>query len=244
MSPLDNAPDLPLVETAGPPLDFSADIGGLGPPGLMSPTAAAVDWKAVWLEEALYRLSQAHRVISEQRERIAYLESLSLTDELTGLINRRGFEQALRRELAEASRHANAQGVLVMIDVDEFKTINDVHGHLAGDRYLRRVAQILTENVRAMDLVARLGGDEFAILMPRVDEADGRQRAHKLIAFANGQSVPWECQALPVKLSQGTHVYTGAERPEEIILRADRKLYENKRQRHARQRVAQKSRSA
>lgn len=246
MSPFDNAPDLPLLERAGPPLDFSADLAGIGPSGLLAARPAAdIDWKSVWLEEALYRLTQAHQVITEQKERIAYLESLSLTDELTGLCNRRGFEGALRRELAEASRHPTACGVLVMIDIDEFKAINDTYGHLAGDRYLRRVAQILTENVRVQDLVARLGGDEFAILMTRIDAEDGRTRARDLVETANGLSIPWEGHALPVKLSLGTHVFTGAERLEDILLRTDIKLYENKRQRHqARRAPAQKSRSA
>jgi len=249
MSPFDNAPDLPLLETAGPPLDFVADFAGMGSTGLLpAGTAADIDWKSVWLEEALYRLSQAHKIISEQKERIAHLEGLSLTDELTGLVNRRGFEMSLRREIAEASRNPHTTGLLMMIDVDDFKAVNDTHGHLAGDRYLRRVAHFLFENVRTQDLVARLGGDEFAILMTRIDETDGRQRAQSLIDLANSQTVAWNAHALPVKLSQGLHVFDGRDRPEDILMRADMRLYENKRQRqrqrHGRRAPAQKSRSA
>ncbi|HYD69622.1 GGDEF domain-containing protein, partial [Azospirillum sp.] len=101
------------------------------------------------LESALAKLAEAQDLINQQQERIAYLESLTMTDELTGLLNRRGFYGHLRRELAAARRNPAAGGVLVMIDLDGFKAINDTHGHLAGDFYLRQVARLLQLHVRA-----------------------------------------------------------------------------------------------
>jgi diguanylate cyclase (GGDEF)-like protein len=90
---------------------------------------------------------------------------LARTDYLTGAVNGRSFAEATRIEIERARRHAHPFSVAFM-DVDDFKTVNDRHGHSAGDRLLRAVADTTRRNVRAVDIVARLGGDEFAVLMP------------------------------------------------------------------------------
>ncbi len=114
---------------------------------------------------------------ARQREQ---LRQLALTDELTGVHNRRYFYERLREELADVSRHGDALG-LVLLDIDGFKRINDDHGHLAGDEVLRAVAAVLSDQVRAHDVVCRTGGEEFAVIAPRVDPTRAAVLAHRLV---------------------------------------------------------------
>lgn len=180
------------------------------------------------LDTALARIAEAERLIALQKERIEHLEGLALTDELTGLVNRRGFLQALQRELAAAQRERTAGGVLVLCDLDGFKQINDTHGHAAGDAYLRDVAEILLAKVRPSDLVARLGGDEFAILLTRINANNGLARATALEEYFNGCATMWNQHKLPLRASFGLALYTGKDRAEDLMTTADFKLYAHK----------------
>jgi len=188
----------------------------------------------VHLETLQSKLAEAQDTISQQQERIAYLETLTMTDELTGLVNRRGFDQHLRRELAAARRNGTGGGVLVMIDLDGFKQINDVHGHLAGDSYLRQVARLLQSHVRSHDVVARLGGDEFAVLLTNTDPETGAARAAQLADLANQEHAAWNGRSLPIRFSVGVEAYGPADQEDEVILRADVKMYRNKGSRRTR----------
>src|SRR5258708_38522779 len=105
-------------------------------------------------------MAEGARKLQQQRGRMEYRESLSVTDELTQIKNRRGFMTDLQRALAESKRNGNG-GVLLMIDLDGFKAINDTHGHAAGDEVLIHAAGVLNGHIRPSDTVARLGGDEF-----------------------------------------------------------------------------------
>jgi diguanylate cyclase (GGDEF)-like protein len=115
---------------------------------------------------------------ARQREQ---LRQLALTDELTGVHNRRYFYERLREELADASRHGDALA-LVVLDIDGFKRINDDHGHLAGDDVLRAVADLLCHKVREHDVVCRTGGEEFAVIAPRIDPTRAAVLAHRLVS--------------------------------------------------------------
>lgn len=105
--------------------------------------------------------------------------SLSNTDELTGLANRRYFQSILQREAAQAQRYQSYFSLL-MIDIDHFKQYNDTHGHLKGDVVLRNVANLLLQNTRGIDLVSRFGGEEFVLLLPKTDKPGARAAAEKL----------------------------------------------------------------
>lgn len=179
------------------------------------------------------QLAEARATIAEQRDRIAYLESLSMTDELTGLLNRRGFFSHFRREIAAARRQrakasGKGGGVLVIIDLDGFKRINDTHGHMAGDAYLRQVARLLVGSVRQEDVVARLGGDEFALLLTNTDAACGDLRARQIAAAAGRRCVRWNNAELPIRFSFGVQPYGADDREEEVIRLADTRMYSNK----------------
>lgn len=185
------------------------------------------------LEGARMALTEAEKVIRAQEERIRQLENLALTDELTGLLNRRGFILALQRELSMARRDKNAGGVLVMVDLDGFKSINDLWGHSAGDDYLQAVAHALVTEVRATDIVARIGGDEFAILFTHMNHESGVARMGKLEKSFNSRMIQWRDKVLPLRASFGLSVYAGTDTPEDIMQAADLRLYAHKAKRRA-----------
>lgn len=110
---------------------------------------------------------------------IDQLVSLSSRDVLTGLSNRRGFELALMREADRVARSGES-ALLLLVDIDHFKRVNDMHGHGVGDEVLRAVAGALGESVRPMDMVARIGGEEFALLLPNCPPAFGPQVAARV----------------------------------------------------------------
>src|SRR5687767_9429642 len=123
---------------------------------LVSPEADAASL-AVEVERLRTQLAAA-------QARIAELEAKADTDALLDIPNRRGFERELRRSLAYVRRYS-ASAALIYLDLDQFKPVNDRHGHAAGDRVLQAVAVALRRSVRESDVVARLGGDEFGVLL-------------------------------------------------------------------------------
>ncbi len=217
--------------TAFPPSAIALRHDVAGPHGVVGEAGAwlhAVAEDPARLKALLAKLAEAEETINQQQERIAYLEGLTMTDELTGLVNRRGFNLHLKRELSAARRRGQGGGVLVMIDLDGFKAINDTHGHLAGDSYLRQVARLLQANVRQHDVVARLGGDEFALLLTDTDPVAGAARAVELTELANRGHASWDGAELPIRFSVGVQPYGPADREDEVIRRADVKMYRNK----------------
>lgn len=174
--------------------------------------------------------AQAEQQIAEQKLRIAELEELSMTDELTGLANRRGLVDFLRRILASARRYRE-EGVIAYLDLDDFKTINDEHGHEAGDRLLRQVAAFLTRNLRDSDFVARVGGDEFVIVLTRAIVAPAMERALALRDELSAIYVEYHGTRLFARASAGLASYDGASDLDGILRRADQAMYMDKRTR-------------
>ena len=184
----------------------------------LSPAARAA------VEEALVAAHAAERLLAEFARRTERLESLALTDPLTGLLNRRGFDREMERALATARRHRDV-GVLIYIDLDGFKSINDTLGHAAGDEVLKRVAQILSENVREADRIARLGGDEFIVLLTRTEREGGLGRAELLDSLLNSALVGWDGRMIPVRASFGFQVYDGDNDSGGLLELADEAMY-------------------
>ncbi len=115
-----------------------------------------------------------------RNERMQELQRLADHDSLTGLKNRRRFEEDLRRELARSLREGST-GALLVLDLDEFKPVNDNHGHLTGDRVIEEVASVLGRRARETDVLARVGGDEFAIVLPHCDAEEARTVADAMV---------------------------------------------------------------
>lgn len=172
----------------------------------------------------------AEQTLRDQKARIAALERLAMTDPLTGLLNRRGMERALQVALATARRH-DEQGVLVSIDLDGFKLVNDTYGHAVGDAVLKQVARLLDDSVRESDSVARVGGDEFVVLLTRVPWEDGLKRARSLETQLNRMAVNIDGRTIMVRASCGTQTYGGDDDGAALLDRADNAMYLRKRTR-------------
>jgi diguanylate cyclase (GGDEF)-like protein len=121
-------------------------------------------------------VERLERELAAARSRMAALEARADVDPLTDVLNRRGFERELKRSLAYVKRYGPS-AALLYLDLDGFKSVNDRHGHAAGDAALKAVAIVLNRHVRASDVVARLGGDEFAVLLWNIGEDDARKKA-------------------------------------------------------------------
>jgi diguanylate cyclase (GGDEF)-like protein len=130
--------------------------------------------------ELAKRFGDAAALALDNAQARARLEHQAMTDSLTGLYNHRAFHERLRRTLAHASRAHEAVSVL-MLDIDDFKRVNDIYGHGAGDEILRGLAETLKDSVRSSDAVYRLGGEEFAIIMASRSPQNAEQLAHRVV---------------------------------------------------------------
>ncbi len=162
--------------------------------------------------------------LAAARSRMAALETRAEIDPLTDLVNRRGLERELKRALAYVKRYETG-AVLIYIDLDGFKSINDRHGHAAGDAVLKAVAMVLARQVRASDLVARLGGDEFVVLLWNLEEADAQAKARSLEVAVSRMTAPHGDAVLAVGASAGTTVLLPLDTPASVLERADRAMY-------------------
>jgi diguanylate cyclase (GGDEF)-like protein len=166
------------------------------------------------------------------RHLVSQLERLSREDALTGLANRRSWDETLLREFERARRHDGGLAVL-LCDVDHLKEINDRYGHAGGDRVLQATAELLRERVRAGDHAARLGGDEFGILCPDTGLAAAIALADDVRARV-GALTPADTSVPAVTVSIGVACREAADAsPAEIVMRADDRLYSAKRARTA-----------
>lgn len=190
-----------------------------------------------FVDLALSVALQAKDRLVQQQERINTLERLALTDELTGLYNRRGFVNRLQLALAE-SRRRDESGVLVYIDLDGFKPINDNFGHAAGDEVLRHMAAMLSASIRDTDAVARLGGDEFAMLLVNTAWRNGTVRARTLEKAVNASCIIWEGNLISLKASFGIQAYGPEDDLHKILIDADQAMYASKRERRSEPRLS------
>lgn len=221
------------------PVVFTAWFAGRGA-GIGVAVAGAVAWLAAdvagksYHKHALTRLWNdavelglflaAAFVISALKGRLDHEEEQARTDQLTGIANRRRFNELAGDEIRRSRRYRNSFSVMYL-DIDNFKVVNDTMGHSEGDRLLRRVAETIGKSIRESDTVARLGGDEFALLLPEAGEDAARSAASKL-----RQRLKTEVESRwPVTFSIGMVTYFDAPATvDDMIRRADLLMYEVK----------------
>jgi len=178
---------------------------------------------------SLAALLAALVLVWSRNERMQELQRQASQDPLTGLKNRRRFDEDLHTELAR-SRRERRVGALLMLDLDNFKRVNDTLGHPAGDRVIGEIAAVLRDRMRETDVVARLGGDEFAVVLPHCDIEEARGVA-TAIATAIREHVPREEGVPPITASIGVAMFGVDPRNsfESVLADADAAMYEAKR---------------
>ncbi len=167
-------------------------------------------------------------IVFRQREE---MNRLATVDVLTGLLSRRHFMLLAERELSRSVRYKSEMSVL-MIDIDNFKTVNDTHGHEAGDRVLRRLGEILASVLRDVDFVGRIGGEEFAVVLPQTPILRAFEVAERLRRTVEHVEIPLT-HGLPLSISISIGVSSLHDRETNIdtfLGQADRALYDAKRQ--------------
>ncbi len=162
--------------------------------------------------------------VTERVEMEQQLERLAVTDSLTGLPNRLRFEQLLESEVERSERYGNPLA-LIMLDIDHFKSINDIHGHDVGDEILCAFADEVGGHIRQSDALARWGGEEFMLLAPETDHADALALAEKVRQRLEAKTFRID---EPVTASFGVAVLHPGEKPKQLVKRADMALYRAK----------------
>jgi diguanylate cyclase (GGDEF)-like protein len=188
-------------------------------------------WRSPDHEPTSEQIEQAEHLAAssisaiENARRYGEARKLAETDALTGLFNQRFFQETLRREVMRAHRYQRKL-TLIVFDLDDFKSINDQVGHLAGDRVLAQAADRLREAVRSVDVASRIGGDEFAVIMPESTAEDGEQLFHRVHNSMRGTALGPDDQRL--RLSGGIAELLHGDTPASLFERADAALYRAK----------------
>jgi two-component system cell cycle response regulator len=198
-----------------------------------SPDEPALDEESVRLTSAiaqgavraLNRAAMFESVLSHQEQ----LEILAKTDELTGCLSRRYLMERLENELERAARYERLLGV-VMFDIDDFKRLNDTHGHTTGDAALRSIGEVLRRSLRTADFVGRYGGDEFLLVLPETSANGTHQLAERIRNGVSRREFELRGGKLKLTISGGVAGFPDAEvvTPEDLIDRADQALYQSK----------------
>jgi diguanylate cyclase (GGDEF)-like protein len=188
---------------------------------MLHTSVALINHAQVELDFANYRAK-------ELQDRIKELESQTTHDTVSGLKNRHGFEEAFAKELDRVNRDESKGGVLVLLDLDNFKMINDTHSHLAGDACLKLIGQALAQEIRTMDTAARFGGDEFVLLLSNVHKDDILARIQTMAARLNNLSLAWYGHEIKIRGSIGVQEFKKGDQPSDIYRAADIAMYHDK----------------
>ncbi|MEP1442043.1 MAG: GGDEF domain-containing protein [Hyphomicrobiales bacterium] len=180
-------------------------------------------------QEAQSHISALTSENDRLRKQVEKLEKIAVEDELTGLLNRRGFLNSLDNAISYAHRYS-ASACLLFIDLNEFKTINDTYGHKAGDFILKTTGKRLRGQVRQSDIVGRLGGDEFAILLWHVNKETAQDRGGKILDGLCNPLVRVSRQVdVHIKASAGVSLLEENDTADTFLERADQAMYKSKR---------------
>ncbi|EQB35389.1 diguanylate cyclase [Sulfurimonas hongkongensis] len=171
-------------------------------------------------------VKKANEIITQLTTQVKNLEEKSNLDSLTKVFNRRALSSHLKMLCSNSDLPYEFH--LLLLDIDDFKSINDKHGHLAGDKVLIFIANILKKTLRDGDKVFRYGGEEFVIILNRIDEQHCLKITKRLLDIVRSNKLIYKGEGLRVTMSVGTTKYSAGDTPDSIIARADKALYKAK----------------
>lgn len=188
------------------------------------------------VREAIMRLmgevDAMRQELANQRRRVAQMETEADQDVLVPCLNRKAFVRELSRVLSFVERYG-LPASLVYIDIDNFKTVNDRFGHAAGDEALRHICEVIKGHIRESDLLGRIGGDEFGLLLAKATQAEADMKADLISQIIKASPLVWAGKAVPLSFTTGAYAFRPGENPAEAMQRADRAMYERKKNRPA-----------
>jgi diguanylate cyclase (GGDEF)-like protein/PAS domain S-box-containing protein len=215
-------------------IDLGSFTPGFYQPEHVERLQAFADQAAIAITNAqlVDELRQANELLEEKLATIkslqGELEIQAVRDPLTGLFNRRYFQETLDREIAQAQRNGTPVGIIVM-DLDRFKQVNDSYGHKAGDTFLKEIGNLLMQNIRHGDIACRIGGEEFVIVMPGATVEVTCQRAELIRSLTEALRLPDTQAGFFVSMSVGISAFpTYGSSGEEILIQGDRALFQAK----------------
>ncbi len=176
----------------------------------------------------MQEVDRFRRELERAKNRIDHLEKLAENDALTPVLNRRGFIREMTRVKSFVDRY-NTPAALVFFDLNNFKPVNDMFGHAAGDEVLRRVAAVLVDNTRDSDVVGRLGGDEFGVILVNSSADVAGVKAQKLADSIAALRFVTDGKAYSVSASYGAHIFEPGDDPAQALAKADEAMYASKR---------------
>ena len=179
------------------------------------------------LNEARDRVAQAERQVSSLAEKLQAVRNQAREDPLTRALNRHGMNETLACELASAARRGGALTVALM-DLDNFKALNDTYGHLAGDAALTHIVDLIRRTLRPTDSVARYGGEEFLVVLPDAGMPQAALVMKRLQGRLASQLCTHQGRDIAITFSAGIAAYVPGDTAEELLARADRALYRAK----------------
>jgi diguanylate cyclase (GGDEF)-like protein len=172
-------------------------------------------------------VERANSIITELSIQVKELEKNSNLDSLTKVFNRRALTTYLNNLCSKENLHYEPH--LLILDIDDFKIINDTYGHIAGDRILVFIANILRRTLRDGDKIFRYGGEEFIIILNRIDSESCIEITNRIIKLINSNKLIYKGESLTVTMSVGVTKFYTQDTPDDIIARADKALYRSKR---------------
>lgn len=178
--------------------------------------AGAVDGHEMQMSRLLAFAAEAEQQLQWARRRITTLETICETDELTGLLNRRGLRRQMERTLAHAKRYGEF-GTVLFIDIDDLAGINEAYGEPVGDAVLRYVARVLERQTRVSDLLARFGGDEFVLVMERCNQRNALARAEAFQSYLDAHPLRLRDVTIPIAVRYGFAPMGGAGSPDQVL---------------------------
>jgi len=171
-------------------------------------------------------VKKANDIITQLTSQVKTLEEKSNLDSLTKVFNRRALSSYLKSVCSNNELHYEFH--MLILDIDDFKNINDRYGHVAGDKVLIFIANILKKTLRDGDKVFRYGGEEFIIILNRIDDSHCKKITNRLLDLVRGNKLIYKGEGLRVTMSIGTTRYAKGDTPDSLVARADKALYKAK----------------